>query len=182
MRGRKLGGTNRQVTRFCEFCDADFSSGSIVARFCPGCRGERRRMFVNGVSWRTPEVSEYRRSSECLGCGGEVPADRYAYCSNECRHRAWNYHKNHRRRSAYSDTDLTPELEQELRRKARKCPCCGVFMVSRPYTPRSKELDHVLSLHAGGTHTLGNVRVICRKCNQSRPKDARDIPIQLAIA
>lgn len=168
--------------RFCNLCDQDFYAGTRVTRFCPDCRGERSRLVQVEASWEYRPFGERVRHESCLRCGGEVGAGRYSYCSNECRDKAWDYHKNHRRRSAYGITDLTPELEQDLRRRARKCPCCGVWMVSEPYTSRSKELDHILTLHAGGTHTLDNVRVICRACNLSRPKDARDLAIQLELA
>ena len=166
--------------RFCNLCDADFA-GNGNSRFCPDCARNRKRLTWNrfGPSYR-PFGTRVRHES-CIACSSEVPADRSSYCSDECRHRAWDFHKNHRRRSAYANTDLTPELEQALRRRTRVCRECGCHMVNRPYTPRSKELDHILSLHAGGTHTLDNVRIICRQCNQSRPKDARDLPIQMTI-
>lgn len=41
--------------------------------------------------------------------------------------------------------------------------------------PRKKHLDHIIPIAAGGTHTLGNVRVICATCNLSRPSDASDL-------
>ncbi len=170
-----------RVLRFCNLCDVDFVAAQRTARFCPDCRLNRKWMTWNRFSWESAAVVPWTRSEACLRCGKDVPEGRGSYCSNECRHAAWDYHKNHRRRSAYAETDLTPEIEQDLRRRTRICVECGCHMVKRPGTPRSKELDHILSLHVGGTHTLANVRVICRKCNLSRPKDARDIPIQLAL-
>jgi 5-methylcytosine-specific restriction endonuclease McrA len=71
-------------------------------------------------------------------------------------------------------SDITAEQELELRRRTRKCPLCGVWMTSKPWQPNSKELDHILPVNQGGTHTHGNVRIICRKCNLSRPKDGSD--------
>jgi 5-methylcytosine-specific restriction endonuclease McrA len=47
-------------------------------------------------------------------------------------------------------------------------------MIDEPYEPNSKELDHMIPLNAGGTHTIGNVRIICRSCNRQRPHDGSD--------
>jgi len=61
-----------------------------------------------------------------------------------------------------------------MRRKTRKCPLCGVFMTGKPKLPNSKELDNIVPICMGGTHTHGNVRIICRDCNLKRPKDGSD--------
>ena len=71
-------------------------------------------------------------------------------------------------------SDITHEQELAMRQRARKCPLCGVYMTGKPSLPNSKELDHILPICQGGTHTHGNVRIICRRCNQSRPKDGSD--------
>ena len=68
-----------------------------------------------------------------------------------------------------------------MRKRARKCPLCDVRMTSKPHLPNSKELDHILPVNQGGTHTHGNVRIICRKCNQSRPKDGSDYTGMLTL-
>lgn len=47
-------------------------------------------------------------------------------------------------------------------------------MTSKPGRPNSKHLDHILPRNQGGTHTHGNVRIICFTCNVRRPKDGRD--------
>lgn len=94
-----------------------------------------------------------------------------------------NRWKHSRRRSAQRITDMTPAQEAELRRKTRKCPMpgCGVWMTGKPFRPNSKELDHILPVCMGGTHTWGNVRIICRTCNLKRPKDGSDFTGQLTL-
>jgi hypothetical protein len=89
--------------------------------------------------------------------------------------------KNHARRTKLRMTDVTIDYERALRRKAKICPLCKVRLVSEPFTPRSKELDHILPINVGGTHTIGNVRIICRQCNQERPKDGTDYAGQLTL-
>lgn len=61
-----------------------------------------------------------------------------------------------------------------LRRDTKRCPLCGVALTDTPYLPNSKELDHIVPLNAGGTHTIGNVRIICREGNLARPRDGSD--------
>lgn len=68
-----------------------------------------------------------------------------------------------------------------MRRLAHKCPLCGVYLTDKPYFPNSKHLDHILPINQGGTHTHGNVRIICAGCNLSRPKDGSDFTGQLTL-
>lgn len=83
--------------------------------------------------------------------------------------------RNYRRRAARRRIgDVTKEYERSLRVKAKRCPLCDVKLSDAPYLPDSKELDHIVPVNMGGTHTIGNVRVICRLCNQKRPKDGSD--------
>lgn len=58
---------------------------------------------------------------------------------------------------------------------------CGVRMADVPFLPNSKELDHIVPLNVGGTHTIGNVRIICRRCNTGRPLDGSDYAGQLSL-
>jgi 5-methylcytosine-specific restriction endonuclease McrA len=82
--------------------------------------------------------------------------------------------KTYRRKDWARLTDITPEYEMALRTTAKRCPLCAVKLVNEPYLPNSKELDHIVPKGAGGTHTIGNVRIICRACNIARPKDGSD--------
>lgn len=82
--------------------------------------------------------------------------------------------KTHRRKDWSRLTDITPEYEVSLRAKAKRCPICTVKLTDAPYLPHSKELDHIIPRCAGGTHTIGNVRIICRSCNLARPDDGSD--------
>jgi len=52
-----------------------------------------------------------------------------------------------------------------------KCKLCGVDTprsLRGKTSSRSPELDHVIPLSRGGTHTWGNVQCACRKCNGSK--------------
>lgn len=93
----------------------------------------------------------------------------------ERRRASWRA-KNHRRRTSVRGGDFTAEDERELRRRTKRCPMpgCGRTLTDEPFLPNSKELDHIIPRHMFGTHSHGNVRIICRECNQGRPKDGSD--------
>lgn len=49
-----------------------------------------------------------------------------------------------------------------------KCHICGVKTLKSlrgSYEPKAPELEHIVSLSQGGSHTWGNVACSCRKCN-----------------
>lgn len=88
-------------------------------------------------------------------------------------HERWRA-QNYRRRTARRRYNITAAYEKRIREAATSCPLCSVVFVEVPYAPASKELDHILPICVGGTHTVGNVRIICRLCNQRRPHDGND--------
>lgn len=124
----------------------------------PGCTNPRKRL---GVSRRGFRVRCSRH-------------ERLRYPEDPAKVKARQRKKTHIRKARTRYADFTPAQERELRRKAKRCPLCRVRMVDEPYLPASKELDHMVPLNVGGTHTLGNVRIICRACNIRRPKDGSD--------
>lgn len=70
-------------------------------------------------------------------------------------------------------------LAAQARRRAQQdglthCPICGTllnYIVGR--TPASAEVDHIVPYSRGGTDSIDNVRVICRRCNQRRGNGLR---------
>jgi len=130
--------------------------------------------------------------TECQVCGAEIdPADTRGphprkYCSTHCRNRRPRAPRTYdparerakrdkrARRSKRQYSDLSREYVAALYRKVKHCPLCDVALTAEPFLPNSRELDHIIPLHAGGTHSIGNVRIICRSCNAARPKDGSD--------
>lgn len=80
-----------------------------------------------------------------------------------------------RRRGREANGDLTRSFAAKLRQAATHCsvPTCRAELIDVPYQPNSREIDHIVPLEYGGTHTRDNVRVVCRWCNQARCFDAR---------
>jgi len=82
-------------------------------------------------------------------------------------------HKCHKRRvKATRYSDLRGSDIYRIKKRAKVCELCGETL-SEDFTYR--HLDHIWPIHAGGTHTRDNVRVLCRSCNLKRPKDGSDV-------
>lgn len=81
---------------------------------------------------------------------------------------------NHLRRAKVKDTDITPKIDTQMREERTMCPLCRKKMTNAP-GPTQKNLDHIIPLGVGGTHTTVNVRIICRTCNLKRPKNGIDL-------
>lgn len=150
-------------------------------------------MGINGEPARfcsTACVGAHNRIAKgsCVELGCEKPSRARGLCKTHYnkanghswvkkdpeRERARQRIKTHRRKDWSRLTDITPEYELGLRVKAKRCPLCKTKMTDQPYLPASKELDHIVPRGVGGTHTMGNVRIICRKCNLDRPGDGSD--------
>lgn len=118
------------------------------------------------------------RSCECMTCKTCASRERRAaYVRGDIEaYHAWARLGVHLRRVHLRErADLTPAYEATLRRNAKRCPVCRRKMIDAPYQSRSKELDHIVPVNIGGTHTVGNVRIICRGCNVARPYDGSDL-------
>lgn len=151
-------------------------------RRCRACRpGKTRAAICAHCSTSFTSIKGHGRWTEC--CSVQCAAGRRKVLMPphdpearrkklQARYRARNHERRARKRAAFDK--VTPDFEQILREKARRCPLCGVRLIGEPFQHASKELDHMVPLNAGGTHTIGNVRIICRLCNLRRPDDGSD--------
>lgn len=176
----------RRATQFtptgqrCGRCKHVLSSGT----FAPSVRG-------HAGAWCRPCQAEYARTRSsrsagrgssliCDDCGrpttrGATAYGRFCQHCATARKRTRESRKVSKRRTAQRFTDITAAYERDLRRRTRRCPLCSTWMTGEPGHPNSKQLDHIIPIVLGGTHTIGNVRIICRTCNLSRPKDGSDL-------
>lgn len=123
--------------------------------------------------FRSVRRGDGQRTRACSWACSNAVAPRPGLDVNK-RRASWR-NRNHRRRQAVALTsDITTTFEAALRAAAKRCPICDVHLVDEPKLPASKELDHIVPLNVGGTHTIGNVRIICRTCNRGRPWDGSD--------
>jgi len=50
-----------------------------------------------------------------------------------------------------------------------KCRLCNCKVQKKDiYAPNAAELDHIIPISKGGTHTYDNVQTLCRRCNANR--------------
>lgn len=75
----------------------------------------------------------------------------------------------HTRRAREKDTDITKKWLLDLMTRTKECMICDCKL-----TDENRQLDHILPLFVGGAHSKDNVRFVCKKCNQTRPKDGSD--------
>ena len=74
-------------------------------------------------------------------------------------------------RTLSRQTDINNDYLRDLIKDTKNCPLCGIEIIGKG----EKHIDHIKPIGVGGEHKKENIRIICRKCNLSRPKDGRDI-------
>lgn len=105
----------------------------------------------------------------CPSCAEESKKDSRKRTKDTESYKAWNRSSKSKRRALVRSTkteDFDPFFIFE--RDGWLCRICGV---STPKDARglglanSPELDHVVPLSKGGTHTIENTQCLCRSCN-----------------
>lgn len=91
--------------------------------------------------------------------------------------RSVNKNYKHKRRQLEShDSDITSRWLSNFIASTNNCAICNDRLnPNGSVYPNGKHLDHIIPLYKGGKHTMDNVRVVCFKCNVSRPKDGSDL-------
>lgn len=156
-----------------------------MPKTCKSCRRDRN-IATSVISLRRYRGAGLLNLADlaCPDCGVIVPyvgdgSKPMRPCIHEsCQAefvKARNASKGGRRRARCADSDVTAEFVMELRRETSTCVLCDATLVNRSGRARSKEVDHIVPLAAGGKHVRANLRVICARCNRSRPWDGSDI-------
>jgi 5-methylcytosine-specific restriction endonuclease McrA len=111
---------------------------------------------------------------DCKRCKGMYWQDkpRTIYC-NECRERAIEekrFASRSRRRLRILNTRVGKISLKGLRDKYKCCNLCGVDTVRTGDTNKDnyENIDHVIPLAQGGTHTQDNLQILCRQCNMDK--------------
>lgn len=138
---------------------------------------EARQQKAAAIAWSRYEKSIKQQAfAICKECGALfVPVNGYnkTYCSDKCRRRANNNHKDRRLKGVSQDASIT--LRKVYEKAAGVCYLCGGMcdwddietredgtMVAGDRYP---SIDHVNPISLGGTHTWDNVRLAHRWCN-----------------
>lgn len=71
--------------------------------------------------------------------------------------------RNHRNpyRRAYSDPEYARNRQHRYERARGRCEGCGDAV-----GPGEWDCHHVVSVRKGGTHAIGNLRILCKGCHK----------------
>lgn len=144
----------------CERCGRPYQKGHATRRYCSGCEG---------YQWQPTE-------RQCLVCGVAFMAGKWQrVCGPDCEAQL---KKTHRRTAKAKRRAVTRGRAAEsidplrvFERDGWRCHLCGCRTPRRlrgSCEPNAPELDHVVPLALGGTHTWANVACSCRACNNAK--------------
>lgn len=123
-----------------------------------------------------------RLEGECLGCGKLIqvyPGEIRKFCSLKCywkyakgeNHWVWKKDRSKIVRRKGKEFSLKCKLFIKQRDKMI-CQLCGILTFDDGNASvRSCNIDHIIPIKDGGDDDINNGRVLCRKCNQSRPEN-----------
>ena len=139
-----------------------------IARWKPGRMTTVRP--CSGCGMKTLGLGNYSR--KCDPCKAEtVRRNREIYRASESFKASRRAGKAMRRAAERGvDADRIDPLKV-FDRDGWKCHLCGCptpKSLRGTYEDKAPELDHVIPLAAGGTHTWGNVKCSCRSCNGAK--------------
>ena len=163
------------------------------ARECTWCgrsfhpTSPRHTKFCTGACRYASQVASYRpskpRTHHCKECKAEYRTTMpwSIYCSAICKQRAksrtatYKYGRRERdaRRRARKRTSVTQRINpfDVFARYKWRCHLCGCKTPKNlrgTMEDKAPELEHIIPLSAGGTHTWDNVACSCRKCNRRK--------------
>lgn len=149
-------------------------------------RNARRHTREAGRAQRVDEIAKAKAAAiavklirACLDCGSMfqqrthigTPEKRCQRCESivlKAARKTGKLSRKAKRRGAVSES-INPIKVFE--RDKWKCHLCGVKTLKSKrgtYDDRAPELEHIVALADGGSHTWGNVACSCRKCNGTK--------------
>jgi 5-methylcytosine-specific restriction endonuclease McrA len=160
------------LTASCLSCGRDFPCGSWFRKTCsPACQTKWLRAAAIDHYRRTrrPDPGK-RRCRECLIDFEPVyPSKHRAFCSPECLNAYGNRIGKAQRRARMRDVEREPvDPIAVFDRDGWRCQLCDVATPRRlrgTCQSNAPEMDHIVPLALGGSHTYANVQCSCRRCN-----------------
>lgn len=148
-------------------CRSCHSAPVVRAGRCAACaeRSEVRRQAI---------IDQLFRTYACLECGTAFVPIRdsryYKYCSPGCMKKVNRRITGAARAARKRGNDYEPiDPLLVLARDGWRCQLCGCPTPKRlrgTVNSKAPEVDHIVPLAAGGTHTWDNVQCACRRCNR----------------
>lgn len=168
---RKLRIAGRTIV--CLSCGKEFIRKREDNKFCSI---ECSRKFILGELLEKRKANHTKRTYICKECGSRfIPSfgnKHRSYCSDECRKKRFSrISKAARRARIHGVEHEAIDPLAICKRDKWRCQLCGIK------TPKSlrgtimdnaPEMDHIIPLALGGSHTWANVQCLCRKCNQTK--------------
>jgi 5-methylcytosine-specific restriction endonuclease McrA len=154
----------------CEICGKK-SFYVLCSRECALENG-RRRSF----EWSKAKYAEQNKSYKCKECGilctPEYGTMRRTFCSIFCCEKyVRRTSKGMRRARMYAVEYEGVDPMLVFMRDGWKCQICKIKTprsLRGTYSDRAPELDHIIPLARGGSHTYKNTQCLCRRCNQKK--------------
>lgn len=149
---------------------AEIAALRRIARYVERPRKTQRPCIHCGVP--TIGRMEYRRT--CRVCAKTMK--RAASKASPSRKRDKRIYKSRRRAVERGATADRIDPIKVFERDGWRCHLCGRSTPRRlrgSYESNAPEIDHVIPLAVGGTHTWGNVKCSCRSCNGAKGAQAR---------
>lgn len=130
-------------------------------------------------SYQYDSAKKVIKTRKCKECGEQFTSEygnkRRYFCSDECgdRHNGRVAKSVRRVRMRGDDGRMIESIDPFfiLERDGWRCYLCGVKTPKRlrgTCEPNAPEVDHVVPVARGGSHTEDNLRCCCRRCNQAK--------------
>lgn len=151
-------------------------------------KAKEKQNAIMRVARAIRDVAENRRKLEsmlnpCKTCGKPVGYSfgrSRIFCSKECltqdmkqrpeyKEQMRAYRKRRKALQRGAQVGESFSYKQIFERDKWKCRMCGVktpASLRGTYEPNAPELDHIMPLSKGGTHSIDNAQLLCRQCNQ----------------
>jgi hypothetical protein len=141
----------------------------------PECKAERTRQEAKRY-WESKSGRD-RQPRACKECGKtfvpEYGNKKRYFDSDECLQKYSSRVGKASRRARIHNAAVVESVDpiKVFIRDGWRCKLCGCSTPRRlrgTIEDRAPELDHVVPLALGGTHTYSNTQCTCRKCNQAK--------------
>lgn len=158
-----------KVEQHCAVCRRALPAGA--RKLCSEeCRREYKRRYAAAFD-RRKKRSVTRRCPECRQQFVPEYGDKHRkFCSDECGRRAGRRVAKATRKARIRGATRCEAIDPKVVfcRDNWRCYICGRHTPKRlrgTTDERAPELEHIILIKAGGTHTYDNVACACRRCN-----------------
>lgn len=157
----------------CKWCEKEFVQSHGVL----WCSHECRKATEAARMREYDKAKKVLKSRRCKECGKEFTPEygnkRRGFCSDICGSKYSNRVGKATRRARIANAPLVDNIDPiaVLSRDKWKCHICGRKTPKKlrgTIEDNAPEMDHIIPLARGGTHTWDNVACACRKCNSDK--------------